>query len=208
MKSAGCVRIPASTAEADQQEGGSRFIAFAGRADSDEQALAARAARRARYHDATHHVFAARFLDHDRTHDDGEPPGTGGRPVLQAIERADLHNTVVIVSRYFGGTKLGTGRLGRAYGAAARAALEGLVVRVARPAREATLRYAFADTGQVMRALEAAGAVRLEERYGDQAELGIAVPLAEWEVLLRRLRDETGGRIGIEEGAQVLIAGI
>jgi putative IMPACT (imprinted ancient) family translation regulator len=201
------VRIPASTSEAVYRERGSRFIAFAGRADSEEQALAARDACRVRYHDATHHVFAARFLDHVRVHDDGEPAGTGGRPVLRAIECAELHHAVVIVSRYFGGTKLGTGGLGRAYGEAARIAVDGLAIRVARSAREAVLRYSFSDTGSVMKALDAAGALRLNERYGEQVQLGIAVPLAEWGALVRRLRNETAGRITVEEGARVLVTG-
>ncbi len=205
MASPDSVRIPVSTSEAVCRERGSRFIAFATRADSDEQALAVRDARRARYHDATHHVFAARFLDHERFSDDGEPPGSGGRPVLQALERAGLHNAVVVVSRYFGGTKLGTGRLGRAYGAAAKTALDGIRVRLGEPAREATLRYSFADTGAVMKAIDGVGAVRLGESYEGQPELRVAVPLAGWETMVGRLRDDTGGRTVIEEGARLLV---
>jgi putative IMPACT (imprinted ancient) family translation regulator len=78
---------------------------------------------------------------------------------------------------------------------------------MARPAREAILRYSFADTGPVMSALEAAGVLRLKERYGEQAELRVAIPLADWDAVLRRLRDETGGRIAIEEGAATMVAG-
>ncbi len=101
---------------------GSRFLADV--YPVKERASAEKEIENARrtMHDATHHCFAYR-LGADgaiyRMHDDGEPSGTAGRPLRAAIDRAGLTDTLVIVTRYYGGTKLGVGGLARAYGEAA-----------------------------------------------------------------------------------------
>jgi putative IMPACT (imprinted ancient) family translation regulator len=106
----------------------SRFAAQAFRADDDDVGRALVDAIRRRYHDASHHCWASRLGEPgavvDRADDAGEPGGTAGAPILAAIAHAGLHDTLVVVTRWFGGTKLGTGGLARAYGDAARAALE------------------------------------------------------------------------------------
>ena len=71
---------------------------------------------RRKYYDATHNCFAYRISPDDfRYSDDGEPSGTAGRPIFQVLENKNLTQTIIIVTRYFGGTKLGTGGLSRAY---------------------------------------------------------------------------------------------
>ncbi len=81
-----------------------------------------------KYHDATHNCFAYRLglteTKKVRFSDDGEPSGTAGKPILDNIEGHDLTNTLIVVTRYFGGTKLGTGGLSRAYSEAAAEALK------------------------------------------------------------------------------------
>ena len=104
---------------------GSRFISTAYSAGSAEEVEKIVAARRKKYHDASHHCYAYRLGPGGETfriNDDGEPSGTGGRPILAAIDREGLTDTLVMVTRYFGGIKLGTGGLARAYGQAARIA--------------------------------------------------------------------------------------
>jgi putative IMPACT (imprinted ancient) family translation regulator len=105
----------------------------------------------------------------------------------------------VIVTRYYGGTKLGAGGLARAYAAAADLALDRVPDRVVVPGRRIVLLYSYGDTGAVARSTQAVGAVRLDERYGDQAELEVAVP----ESLVARLRvevtDATAGRAELVE---------
>ena len=99
----------------------SEFLAFAERADSPEQALAQLAALRGRYPEATHHCWAYRIGGAYRFNDDGEPGGTAGAPILRAIEGQGVDHVMVIVVRFYGGVKLGTGGLVRAYsGTAAR----------------------------------------------------------------------------------------
>ena len=68
-----------------------------------------------RHFDATHHCWAYRLRDRSRSSDAGEPSGTAGKPILNAIEGADLHDVAVVVVRWYGGVKLGTGGLSRAY---------------------------------------------------------------------------------------------
>jgi len=134
-----------------------------------------------------------------RFDDDGEPAGTGGRPTLAAIERAGITDVVVIVTRYFGGMKLGTGGLGRAYGAAADLALDRVAGRTVVPGRRVVLTYPYADTGAVTRLAEAIGAVRLRERYGDQAELEVAVPESRMARLRVEVTEATAGRAVLVE---------
>ncbi|UCF65280.1 MAG: YigZ family protein, partial [bacterium] len=99
---------------------GSRFIATVASAPQKEAAENFIAEIRKIYHDATHNCFAYRVNSSVfRFSDDGEPSGTAGRPILNIIEKYQLHHVVLLVTRYFGGTKLGTGGLIRAYTRAA-----------------------------------------------------------------------------------------
>lgn len=99
----------------------SRFIAFAARVDSATKAQ--EFIKNVALADATHHCYAYITTDGQKSNDNGEPAGTAGLPILQAIKNAGLFNVVVVVERYFGGVKLGTGGLARAYGQAAQQVL-------------------------------------------------------------------------------------
>lgn len=144
-------------------------------------------------------MFAARDAGGaERFDDDGEPAGTAGRPVLAELVARDVVEGVVVVTRWYGGTKLGTGGLARAYRAAAAAALDACVLRpvVAGEIRHA--RYAFADTGAVARVLESAGLERGPDEYGETVRTEVRLPRGTAAALDRRLRDATGGRVGLE----------
>ena len=118
---------------------GSRFLGFVCPVQDEEQALQHVEALRKRFYDARHWCWAYRLgrgRDVFRYQDDGEPSGTAGRPILQEIDGRELTDVLVVVVRYFGGTKLGTGGLARAYGDAARATLgsaEIQEIRIDRP---------------------------------------------------------------------------
>src|SRR6478672_1372878 len=119
--------VPAAPANAEIRVSNSRFIAHAAPAATVEEARAFLAAIRGALPDATHHVYAYR-IGHGATttegqSDAGEPSGTAGRPVLAVLRGSGLGDVTVVVSRYFGGTLLGTGGLVRAYGEAAKAVL-------------------------------------------------------------------------------------
>ncbi len=121
-------RVPAQTVEHEIAIKKSRFIARAVPAASRRQALDAVAAARADYPDARHHCWAYLLGNpataaSAATNDDGEPSGTAGKPILNVIQHKGIGDVIVVVTRYFGGIKLGAGGLTRAYGAATEAVL-------------------------------------------------------------------------------------
>jgi putative IMPACT (imprinted ancient) family translation regulator len=118
-----------SSSRAERRDKGSRFIADAHPARDPQEAMAVVEKMRSEFADATHHCWAYSIVRpggriETRSHDAGEPKGTAGPPILQAIRGSGVADVVVVVTRYFGGTKLGKGGLARAYRACAQAALE------------------------------------------------------------------------------------
>ncbi len=98
------------------KEKGSEFLATVYPIDSEESALDRLNEIKKKYYDATHHCYAYKLKNGETKYsDDGEPNGTAGIRILNAIEHFDLHDVLMIVVRYFGGTKLGVGPLGKAY---------------------------------------------------------------------------------------------
>lgn len=123
----------AHTAEILFVEKKSKFYASASPADNEEEALEFLASVKKKYPDATHHVYAY-IIDKNnifRYSDDGEPGGTAGMPVLDTLRKEGLVDLCVVVTRYFGGTLLGTGGLVRAYGESAKRGIDaaGIVTR-------------------------------------------------------------------------------
>ncbi|MFC6259971.1 YigZ family protein [Levilactobacillus fujinensis] len=128
----------------------SRFIADLGRVTTEDEAKAFIATVTAREPKANHHCWAYVLGEHDeiqRESDNGEPSGTAGVPILTVLQRNQLHNTIAVVTRYFGGIKLGAGGLIRAYSNATSTGIEtvGVVKRVRQRALELTVDYANYD---------------------------------------------------------------
>src|SRR3954469_1102863 len=113
-------RIPAATTRIENEVSRSRFIATLANAPSFQEARDFIASIRAEMPDANHHVYAFKVgygsSVIEGMSDDGEPSGTAGPPVLAVLRGADIGDAVLVVTRYFGGTKLGTGGLVHAYG--------------------------------------------------------------------------------------------
>ncbi|HEX7069782.1 MAG TPA: YigZ family protein [Rhodothermales bacterium] len=171
-------RTPARHAQTELREKGSRFIAEVFVVESPEEAEERIAAVRRREYAATHHCTAYRTGTDGTTfryNDDGEPSGTAGIPILRQIDARGLTQTLVVVTRYFGGTKLGTGGLARAYGAAASEALDaaGTVEREIRTA----LRIAFAydDTAAAMHVINRFDGRIEASEYSDRTVLTVTV---------------------------------
>ncbi|HET8818076.1 MAG TPA: YigZ family protein [Xanthomonadaceae bacterium] len=181
----------------------SRFLARGIPVQAPEDALAALPALSTP--DANHNCWAFRVGDTYRSSDDGEPAGTAGRPILAAIDGQGLDRVLVVVTRWFGGVKLGAGGLVRAYGGAAAECLRGAerVVLVAHV--EPELAFGFDDTGLVHAALAAHGGERLEETFdADGVRMRLRVPADQAAALARRLRDASSDRIRwIRAGDQV-----
>jgi len=182
----------------EQVERRSRFIATLGPAADPERAQAFVRVVEEEFPDATHHCWAFVAGPPGNTaqvgmSDAGEPHGTAGRPILNALLHSGVGEIVAVVTRYFGGVKLGKGGLGRAYAGAVRAALESLPTdrRVARV--RVRVQVPFAATDALFRLLEEVDAREREERYGTGVEIRTRVSLAALARLRREVAEFTSG---------------
>ncbi|SOD01869.1 Putative translation regulator, IMPACT (imprinted ancient) protein family [bacterium JGI 053] len=185
------------------------FLAHAAPVASEEEARSVLAAREKAMWDANHHCSAWKLRGGiARANDAGEPNSSAGAPILAAIEGAGLVDTLVIVTRWFGGTKLGVGGLVRAYGEAAALGLEAAPRRVGTVAARLRVRYPYAHTAAVMRVLERAGAAAVEHGYAEAGDAGIvefSVPASAEGGVADELREATSGALAPEQvGGAVL----
>lgn len=173
---------------------GSDFLAYAARADTPEEALAFLAALRGRHPDATHHCWAYKIAGAYRFSDDGEPGGTAGAPILRAIEGQGVDHVAVVVVRYYGGVKLGTGGLARAYGGAAAEVLRTAAREEVKPRVSVVVTVGFEFLDVLHRLLPEFDVRRGEEAYGE-AGLTLNLDLLEEQrpAFETRLRDATRG---------------
>lgn len=175
---------------------GSRFIVTAAPVESETVARSLLAEVASRMPDATHHCWAWRIADPaiDRAGDAGEPSGSAGRPILAQVAGRDLVNTAVVVTRYFGGTKLGVGGLVRAYGGAAGEALDRAEIVPYRPTVDLWLSHTHGDSGAVELAVSQGEATVLESEYLEIVRRHLRVPLDAREALLQLVANATSGR--------------
>lgn len=178
----------------------SRFIAHAARVDSLQETLDFYEA--VADPSATHNCWAWR-LDHlYRFNDDGEPASTAGRPILSAIEGKELDHAMVVVTRHFGGVKLGVGGLVRAYSGSAARALDAAGFVEIQATVECVVQAGFGWTGQVYAAIEACGAEKLSERYNDAGiEVRVQVVESERKTLETMLVETTRGEARVRSAA-------
>lgn len=139
----------------------------------------------------------------ERSNDDGEPSGTAGAPILDTLRGHDLTDTVVVVTRWFGGTLLGTGGLARAYGDAARAALDaaGSVVRVLH--RVAVVEIDHARAGRLEHDLRARGIEVLGVDYAAAARIRVAIRPEGLSGLEHLVAEATGGEGSLILGEEI-----
>lgn len=180
---------------------GSRFLGRAFHAPDGEAALARLAQLRRAEHDATHHAWALRLGTpeelQERHDDDGEPSGSAGPPILQQLQRTGVHAALCVVARWYGGTRLGTGGLVRAYGEAAAAALERAPQRTLELRCELSFRVPFALVGAVEAELARRGDQLAAVERDFTADAGFRVEVARGlgPGLAGALREATAGGI-------------
>ena len=181
---------------------GSRFISLATPAFEREDAGKIVLAEEKKYHAAAHHCWAWRALEDEQAsfayNDDGEPAGTAGAPILKAIEGEGLLGVVVVVTRYFGGVKLGTGPLARAYSEAATEALAGATAMQGMFGSAYSLTLDYSALGLVNKLVETGPVIVIDRDFQEKVGLKIAVAPSRAEAFISQLTDSTGGRIGIE----------
>jgi uncharacterized YigZ family protein len=172
----------------------SRFIVHASPVTTPDAALAFLTA--VADADATHNCWAYRIGGEYRSSDDGEPAGTAGRPILAAIDGQGFDKVMVVVTRWYGGIKLGAGGLVRAYGGAAAECLRTGPRRPLVTMRELELHLGFDDIGLLHAAIATHGANKLEERFdADGLHLRLRLPADCVDGLKAQLRDATRNRI-------------
>ena len=174
----------------------SRFRCHLARVEDIDAATAFIATVRREHWAATHNCSALRVGPDGgvrRCSDDGEPAGTAGVPMLEVLIRRELTDTVAVVTRWFGGTKLGAGGLVRAYGRAVSEAVDAM--GTLRRVRHQTFTFAapHADAGRLQNALHTAGHPIADIAYGRDAVF--TVHIAEAQAFLRWLAEQTGGSV-------------
>lgn len=187
----------------------SRFIASCARTDSEEDAREFIAQIRREFPDARHHCTA--FIIHQdtgpdtaRSSDDGEPAGTAGNPMLKVLTESDLTNVTCVVTRYFGGTKLGTGGLVRAYSGAVQQVLEDAqtVRLVTQPSYQ--LQLPISEAGKIEAKLTQNGYQILDRDFSQEASLRFAAPLETSQSQIESYLSSISGReISIETASDI-----
>ncbi len=179
---------------------GSRFIASARPVASREEVERALAEIRREFHDATHHCYAYRLGPGGadfRAADGGEPSGSAGKPILAAIDRSGFTNVLLVVTRYFGGTKLGVGGLARAYGDAAAGVLASAAPRLCYATVILHASFPHAMVSPVMHAVGRVGAKIEGTEYDEEVHLELSIRASRANELETALAEGTRGAVRI-----------
>ncbi|MFF8882444.1 YigZ family protein [Streptomyces flaveolus] len=183
----------------------SRFLCALAPAATEEEAQAFIASVRKQHADANHNCWAY-VIGADaavqKASDDGEPGGTAGVPMLQMLLRRDMRYVVAVVTRYFGGVKLGAGGLIRAYGGAVGEALDDLGTLTRRRFRLATVTVDHQRAGKLQNELRATGREVRDVRYAEAVTIEIGLPDADVGAFRSWLADATAGTAGFELGGE------
>ena len=195
---------PLGCGEAELVEKRSRFLARVWPAGTEAEALAHIADMRKQHWDASHNVYAYLLREGGLTRysDDGEPGGTAGMPVLNVFRGAAVQNVCCVVTRYFGGTLLGTGGLVRAYGGAAKLALDAAGIARCAPWRDGTLTCTYAQYERLRRFLEERGALLEDAAFGELVTLRLSVPAGEADAFAAALRDHSASTVAVAYGEE------
>lgn len=186
---------------AELKEKGSRFIATVSPCVNKEQAMEFINQIRAEFYDATHNCFAY-ILGYDgseyRFSDDGEPSGSAGKPILSAIQKYDLRDVACVVTRYFGGVKLGVGGLVRAYSGCAELALQNCQKKKVYLTEVLKIICDYNDFKSVKKILEE-GAVKSYVSYSEIIEIEAEIPLLSVENISSKIVNQTQGRAKVSK---------
>lgn len=190
------LRTVRRSGEARLEIRGSRFLGTVARVGDEDAARAVVASQRRQHWDATHHCSAYVVGDLGAVHrsqDDGEPPGTAGQPMLEVLRGRRLTEVVAVVTRWFGGVKLGAGGLVRAYGAAVSAALDEAGALELRPVLLLAVETDLAHAGSLEAALRGGRWPVRDTLWGQRVRILVAVPGPEEPTLAATVASHTHG---------------
>lgn len=184
----------------------SRFIANIFPVQDEEEALARITEMKKKYYDARHNCFAyviGEKNETERCSDDGEPSGTAGRPMLDVLTGQGIHNAVAIVTRYFGGTLLGTGGLVRAYSGAMKEGLLHCVLMEQLTGQKISIKTDYNDIGKIQYLARQLELTELDTAYADTVEMTLLVPDAVLDKAEQEITEKTAGRAKISRVEKV-----
>jgi len=195
-------KIPAKRYRTEETIKRSRFIATLAHAFTEEEAKAFISIIKKEFPDATHHCWAYVAGPPGDTarigmSDDGEPHGTAGKPILTVLLHSEIGEIVAVVTRYFGGTKLGKGGLVRAYSGSVKNALAGLPAKVKRDVITLTAILDYSRIVAVRQMIDSFDAEIIEETYEADVSFKIELPKNNKDRFIRAITDLTGGEIRI-----------
>lgn len=188
--------IPAGPAAGEFRDRGSKFVAALEPVRSEEEALAIQAREQQLHHKCNHHCYAYRIgegTDRWRANDDGEPSGTAGKPILGQIDKAGLSDCVIVVSRYFGGTKLGASGLINAYREAARLAVESAPTKLRPLTKTIVLEFGYDHMSAVMGTISHLGLEMIAQDFQARARVQCEVLRSRAELVVRELKAGIAG---------------
>ncbi|MEB8341968.1 YigZ family protein [Streptomyces endophyticus] len=183
----------------------SRFLCALAPAATEEEAQAFVARVRKEHPTANHNCYAyviGADASVQKASDDGEPGGTAGVPMLQMLTRRDMRYVVAVVTRYFGGVKLGAGGLIRAYGGAVGEALDTLGTVTRRRFRLATVTVDHTRAGKMQNDLRSTGCEVRDVQYGEAVTIEIGLPESDLDRFRGWLADASAGTAGFELGGE------
>lgn len=190
----------------------SRFIAQVFPVETEEEAAGIIEETKKKYWDARHNCYA--FVlgaggEISRCSDDGEPSGTAGRPILEVITGRGLRNVLVIVTRYFGGTLLGTGGLVRAYSAATQAGIDASQVITKEVGYRLTVDADYTGVGKLQYVAAQQNVGILDTVYAEQVQMILLAPAADCDKVIQEITEATAGQTKIQkEDQQIYFAKI
>lgn len=193
-------RICYQGGEGEIVEKKSRFIATVRPVKTEEEAAAFIEEMRKKYWDARHNCYAWVCGDKNqqmKCSDDGEPSQTAGRPMLDVLLGENLHDVCVVVTRYFGGTLLGTGGLVRAYSQAVKEGLAASRIMELHLGRKLTVETEYTSVGKIQYLAGQMGLTVLDTQYTDKVAFVLLVPNEQTETVKNKLTEATNGKAGI-----------
>lgn len=195
-------------ADAEIVEKKSRFIGQIFPIHSEEEAQRIVNEIRKKHYDARHHCFAyvlGEKNEIERCSDDGEPSGTAGRPMLDLLVGAGVHDALAVVTRYFGGVLLGTGGLVRAYSAATKEALQKCDIREKEAGYRATILADYVDFGKIQYLAANLGLSEENVEYGEKVSVTYGISEQQIDAFEKEVINKTGGKCKIDRGNKIWI---
>ena len=186
----------------------SRFIGDVYNIENEEDALYYINETKKKYWDARHHCYAYIIGNNNeikRFSDDGEPSGTAGKPILDVLDKSGIANCLIIVTRYFGGTLLGTGGLIRAYSEAAKSGIEASGIMEVKKGIQAQIDADYNSFGKIQYMCMERNIIITDTEYGENVHINMIIEESEYAHFQKAVADAFAGRLGIVKNDNVIL---